>query len=327
MSRVAITGGLSYTGRYLAKLLLDEGHSVVSLSRRRVPIAPAPLTDADLRKVAVKPLDFSDDKELRASLDGCDALVCTYFIRFAMDGDSHAAAAERVGKLFRIARQVGVKRVVFTSHTHASEDSPYPYLANKAKACRMLRETGLPSYAIARPCGVFGDTAGESILMNNAAWVLRRVPLVLLPGDGSARFQPIHVRDFAELLRDLAGLGPNGAGSDAQERDACGPDAPTSRELFSHIATSVGSPAFVGAGGSLLSTKLVTTLSKPIDWYTGDVLLDQDDLDFLNNGLTVADDPTDPAIKKRRSLMDWISSVGPSLGNEYVSSVARYYKV
>eukprot|EP00405_Crypthecodinium_cohnii_P054573 CAMPEP_0206625602 /NCGR_PEP_ID=MMETSP0325_2-20121206/64836_1 /ASSEMBLY_ACC=CAM_ASM_000347 /TAXON_ID=2866 /ORGANISM="Crypthecodinium cohnii, Strain Seligo" /LENGTH=307 /DNA_ID=CAMNT_0054149823 /DNA_START=334 /DNA_END=1256 /DNA_ORIENTATION=- len=301
MSRVAITGGLSYTGRYLAKLLLDEGHSVVSLSRRRVPIAPAPLTDADLRKVAVKPLDFSDDKELRASL---------------------TAATLWCAPTSSVARQVGVKRVVFTSHTHASEDSPYPYLANKAKACRMLRETGLPSYAIARPCGVFGDTAGESILMNNAAWVLRRVPLVLLPGDGSARFQPIHVRDFAELLRDLAGLGPNGAGSDAQERDACGPDAPTSRELFSHIATSVGSPAFVGAGGSLLSTKLVTTLSKPIDWYTGDVLLDQDDLDFLNNGLTVADDPTDPAIKKRRSLMDWISSVGPSLGNEYVSSVA-----
>ncbi len=45
----------------------------------------------------------------------------------------------------------------------------------------MLRRAGV-SYAIARPCGIFGDTAKQSILMNNAAWVLRRSPLFLLAG-------------------------------------------------------------------------------------------------------------------------------------------------
>ena len=39
--------------------------------------------------------------------------------------------------------------------------------------------------------------------MNNAAWVLRRTPLFLLPGDGAGRFQPVHVHDMAELMLDL----------------------------------------------------------------------------------------------------------------------------
>ena len=39
--------------------------------------------------------------------------------------------------------------------------------------------------------------------MNNAAWVLRRSPLFLLAGDGSHRFQPVHVRDIAELMEEL----------------------------------------------------------------------------------------------------------------------------
>lgn len=55
------------------------------------------------------------------------------------------------------------------------------------------------SYAVARPCGIFGDSASESILMNNAAWVLKRSPLFLLAGDGMQRFQPIHVSTLGKF--------------------------------------------------------------------------------------------------------------------------------
>jgi len=159
--------------------------------------------------------------------------------------------------------------------------------------------------------------------MNNAAWVLRRVPVSLLAGDGRQRFQPIHVRDMADLLLEL-GL-PGADGLVAQERDACGPDALEAGELFRHIAKSVGSRSMVVAPG-FLSTRVVTALTKPIDWVTGDILLDRDDLDLLCSGLTVADDPSDPAILKRRSLRAWLEEVGPTLGKEYVSSVKRYYQ-
>lgn len=34
----------------------------------------------------------------------------------------------------------------------------------------------------------------------------------------------------------------------------------------------------------VLSTGLVTRLTQPINWYTGDILLDKDDLDLLCSG-------------------------------------------
>jgi len=323
-ARVAVTGAFSYSGRYLTKLLLDGGHTVVSLSGRQTPLAPAPLSKADAARVEARPLDFSDEIGLGRSLEGCEVLWCTYWIRFAIGGDTHDAAAGRCAKLFELARQAGVRRVVFTSHTQASEESPYAYIAGKAKAASALRACGLPSYAIARPCGIFGDTPSESILMNNAAWVLRKLPLFLLAGDGSHRFQPIHVRDMAELLLELGGLG-NSVLPPCEERDACGPDAPTASELFTHIGRCVGSRALVSAPG-VLSTRAVTTLSKPIDWLTGDIMLDSDDLDLLCSGLTVADNPADPSIARRRSLLKWLEDVGPELGREYISSVQRYYR-
>ncbi|CAE8715387.1 unnamed protein product [Polarella glacialis] len=138
---------------------------------------------------------------------------------------------------------------------------------------------------------------------------------------------------MAQLLYDLgrltetdAGAG-DGLGSRSrpnEEKDACGPDAPTSLELFKHLGRAVGARGAVLAPG-FLPTRLITKLTKPIDWWTGDVLLDGDDLDLLGSGLTVAEDPDDLAIRSRRSLMSWIEQVAPTLGNEYVSSVRRYY--
>lgn len=320
MPRAAVTGAFSYTGRYLTRLLLDSGHSVVNLSSRSVPISSATVNFSakDLERIETRPLNFNEGVELGRSLQGCDVLYCTYFIRFAMGGDSHAKAAARLAGLFQLAKEASVRKVVFSSHTHASEDSAFPYIANKARAAASLRSCGI-DYGIVRPCGIFGDTAHESILMNNAAWVLRRTPLFLLAGTGEHRFQPVHVRDMASLMLEL---GTSSAA--AEERDACGPDAPTALELFSAIGAAVGSRAFVKAPG--LPSKAVTLMTQPINWCTGDILLDTDDIDLLCSGLTVADNPSDAAIAGRRSLLEWLQEAGPELGQEYVSSVKRYYK-
>ena len=75
-----------------------------------------------------------------------------------------------------------------------------------------------------------------------------------------------------------------------------------------------------------LPTNVVTKLSKPIDLFTGDVLLDTNDLDLLCDNLTFANNPDDPKIIERRSLVSWLNSVGSTLGKDYISSVKRYYK-
>jgi NADH dehydrogenase len=176
------------------------------------------------------------------------------------------------------------------------------------------------NYSIVRPCGIFGDKPVESILMNNAAWVMRRTPLFLLAGNGGEVFQPVHVRDMAKLMGDLG----KSKDTTGEEMDACGPDAPTALELFRRLNGSVGGRGFVVPSG--LPTRVIGAMTKPIDWLTGDVLLDTDDLDLLSSGLTTANEPSDPLIKGRRSLFQWIDEVKDELGQEYVSSIQRYYK-
>ena len=87
-----------------------------------------------------------------------------------------APTAANCARLWEAAKRAGVQKIVMASHTRTSVDSPFPYIAGKATAEAALRDSGV-NYAIVRPCGIFGDTAAESILMNNAAWVLRPRPV------------------------------------------------------------------------------------------------------------------------------------------------------
>lgn len=294
---------------------------MVNLSERTVPVAESPLSQYDVQQLSLarRSVSWSDVTATAHLLEGCETLFVTHWVRF-VDNQAHELAVEQCRTLFEAAKAAGVQKVVFTSHTHATLASPYPYIAAKARAAELLRKSGL-GYAIVRPCGIFGDTPEESILLNNASWVLRRVPLFLTAGDGSHRFQPIHVRDMAMLMFDL-GTSLNTTG---EEVDACGPDKPTALELFCGLRDAIGAVASVIPVRNFLSTKSITRLTQPVNWLTGDVLLDADELDLLCSGLTVAEYPNDPRISSRRSLFDWIDAQADHLGRRYISSIQRYY--
>ena len=139
-SRVAITGALSFTGRYLATHLLDRNlaSSVVNLSSRKIPISSHNLHQGHLDRMTSHELCFDDPIRLSRALEGVNALFCTYWIRFARDGDTHSRAADRCRVLFECARDAGVKKIVFTAHTGMSLDSPFPYIAGKVSEQRMM---------------------------------------------------------------------------------------------------------------------------------------------------------------------------------------------
>lgn len=135
MSKAAITGALSFTGRYLATHLLDNGlaSTIINLSDRKHPISSHNLSKDHMEKIISKPLAFHDPSKLTRSLENVDVLYCTYWIRFARDGDNHMKAAERCKLLFQCARSAGVKKVVFSAHTGLSLDSPFQYITGKVR--------------------------------------------------------------------------------------------------------------------------------------------------------------------------------------------------
>ena len=194
--RAAVTGVFSYSGRFIAEELLARGWEVTALGRGR-PLAADPLA----ARVRFRPLLLDDEPAMASSLSDCEVLLNTYWIRFERGGATFAEAIDRSRRLFRAARTAGVQRIVHLSVSNAAPDSPFPYFRSKAAVEDALAQSGL-SNAVLRPTLIFGGR--QEILVNNIAWLLRRLPVFLLPDGGRAHVQPVAVHDLAAAAADLA---------------------------------------------------------------------------------------------------------------------------
>jgi NADH dehydrogenase len=185
-----VTGALGYSGKYIAKRLLEAGLDVRTItdSYNR----PNPFGEA----VRAYPFNFDRPELLIESLRGAEVLYNTYWVRYNHEKlFSYSTAVNNTLTLFDAAKKAGVKRIVHVSITNPSEDSPLEYFSGKARLERALGESGM-SHAILRPAVFFGM---EDMLINNIAWSLRNFPVFGVFGDGGYKLQPIHVMDMAEL--------------------------------------------------------------------------------------------------------------------------------
>ena len=120
-----VTGAFSYTGRYVARRLLDEGVGVRTLTRN------PDRRDLFGGLVPAAPLDFSDPDGLRRSMQGAGVLYNTYWVRFGRGRTSFEQAVENSTALFDDAAQAGVGRIVHFSVANASSKSRLPYSRGK----------------------------------------------------------------------------------------------------------------------------------------------------------------------------------------------------
>src|SRR2546427_11965834 len=85
--------------------------------------------------------------------------------------------------------------------------SPYPYLRSKGEGEALVTGSGI-SHVVLQPSLLFGE--GDDFFPRLAFSLL--FPVVPVPGDGKARFQPIHVDDIAQALvaaverREISGV-------------------------------------------------------------------------------------------------------------------------
>ena len=303
LSNCVVTGAFGYTGRYIARALLERGAAVRTITGR--PDRPSPFGD----RVEAHPFSFDDPEALTRTLAGADVLFNTYWVRFARGGLTHERAVRNIEAMLRCAREAGVRRVVHVSITNASADSALPYFRGKALAERAVRESGL-SYAILRPALTFGP---EDILLNNIAWLARRFPVLPVPGDGVYGVQPVFVEDLAELAVRAAGQG------DDLEVDAVGPEAPGYEEMVWMIARAVGArcrlvrvPRWMAMAGAGLIGVMVR-----------DVVLTRDEIEGLTAGLLVSRSRAEPPCPTR--LSDWLEGAAHRLGRRWASEIARHY--
>ena len=177
---------------------------------------------------------FDDPAALARSLEGVSTLYNTFWVRFDHGKTSFANAIESSRMLFFAARRAGVQRIVHVSITNPSLESPLPYFRGKALVEYALAQSGVP-YSIVRPTWIFGGE--RDVLANNIAWILRRMPVFALPGDGAYPVQPVHVEDLARICIDAG----NATGDIVI--DAAGPETMPFRDLVALVRAAVGTSA------------------------------------------------------------------------------------
>jgi len=296
-----VTGAFSYSGRFVAPLLLERGRNVRTLTNHPKPGDPlAP-------RIATYGLNFEDAEGLVASLKGADTLYNTYWVRAPHGSLTHTVAVDNTKRLIEASRRAGVRRIVQTSIANPTA-SITSYYRGKAALEDAVRSSGL-SYAIVRPTLLFGE---GDVLINNIAWLLRHLPVFAIPGNGRYRLQPMHVGDHARLLVEV--------GSQAVDVivDSAGPEIFTFDELIDLLRRAmnvrtlvVHTPPVLALAGAMLAGRLV-----------GDMLLTRDELNDLMDDILVSHEPP----RGTTRLTDWLPLHRDEVGRRYASELKRHYR-
>ncbi len=298
----AVTGAFGYSGKYIARRLLDAGHQVISLTNSLH--RPNPFGE----RVKAYPFNFDNPARLAESLQGVSVLYNTYWVRFNYTTFKHSIAVENTLKLFAAAKQAGVARIVHVSITNPDENSRLEYFSGKGRLERALIESGI-SYAILRPTVLFGK---EDILINNIAWAMRHLPVFGTFGDGKYRLQPIFVDDLAALMVE------QGAKRDNVIINAIGPETFTYRDLAQTIGDIIGArkpvigvPPEIGYWAGWV-----------IGQWMGDVMVTHAEIEGLMSDLLYVDTPPTGTTR----LTTWAKENASTLGVRYASELARRKK-
>jgi len=295
----AVTGAFGYSGKYIAQRLLDKRLPVITLTNsihRENPFG---------KNIKAYPFNFNAPEKLVQALSNVAVLYNTYWVRFNYKLFAHADAVKNTIALFDAAKAAGVKRLIHISITNPSEDSHLEYFSGKAKLEKYLQESGI-SYAILRPTVLFGK---EDILINNIAWILRKLPAFAVFGDGQYKLQPIYVDDLAKIAVE------QGEKAENVVINAIGPETFTYKKLVEAIGERIGIKRPI----LTMSPTLGYIMGMIIGKLVGDIMITREEIEGLMEDLLYVN--ATPTGTTR--LTDWIKEHSNTLGRKYTSELAR----
>ena len=199
-------------------------------------------------------------------------------------------------------------RIIHLSVSHADIQSPLPYYAGKARVENILADSGIP-HSILRPTLIFGE---EELLVGNITWLLKKMPVFVIAGDGKYRLQPIFVKDLAQLaLRESQKNGD-------RVINAAGPEVFKYIELIELLSEIVKSKALLIKAPPWLALALAKLLSL----FLRDVLLTKDELEgLIEEHLYIGPDYIEGS-----QFSDWAKENAHLLGGHYSNELARHHQ-
>jgi len=217
--RVLVTGGSGFLGGCTIPELCRRGHTVVALARSaraadRISALGAEPVTGDIDNAASLEAAFLDAK--------ADALV-----NLASLGFGHAQP------IVAATEQAGLVRAVFVSTTAIFTGLNAPSKAVRVSAEQIIRGSAL-DWTIVRPTMIYGGPGDRNL--SRLLALLRRMPVVPLPGGGTRMQQPVHVADLASAIATVIER-PAAIG---QAYEVAGPAPVTFADLIRQAGVAVG---------------------------------------------------------------------------------------
>lgn len=196
MKSLMITGATGFIGRSLLRQLAPAKYEhVYCLGRTPSAAAESHAPPDGFRFIKG---DLCEPEAYADYLAGCESVVHLAATTGKAARDEYFKVnTEGTRLLVEECRRRGVRNFLYVSTIAVKypDKTRYYYAQSKEQGERVVRDSGL-NYTIVRPTIVIGAGA--------AAWAalsaIARKPVILLPGDGTARIQPIYIEDLVRGL-------------------------------------------------------------------------------------------------------------------------------
>jgi uncharacterized protein YbjT (DUF2867 family) len=212
---ILVTGATGKNGVEIIKRLSGKGKSVRAMVHS---LNGFPSNTPNVEFLAA---DFDDAASLRKVLDGVD--------RAFLVTNSSERVEERQLRFVDVARDAGVKHIVYLSQLHAAKDSPLRFLRYHAVVEEALRSSGM-AYTNLRP----------NLYMQGLLMIGRSIASEgrFFAPAGECRVSVVDVRDIAAV----AGAALTESGHEAKTYDLTGPEALTHAEMATKLSEALNRP-------------------------------------------------------------------------------------
>lgn len=226
--KIAVIGATGFVGSHLVPHLVERGHEVIAVSRtgRRL----ARWGDG----VEPRAADVTRD-DLVEALTGAEAAVHLVAIPRETGGRRFDEVnVHGTARVVDAAKRIGLRRLVHLSVLGVIDDPKLAYLRSKARAEAAVRESSL-DWVVLRPSLLFGEGDGFfNLVKTTLRWWSPGI--VVIPGRGDTRFQPLSVDDLAIAIEKCL--------TDADRRGSIyeigGPTWMTYREIVDAVMAATG---------------------------------------------------------------------------------------
>lgn len=187
---ILVTGGNGYVASYTIEQLKKSSNEAIRVLVRKA----AHSEKLRQRGVEVVVGDVTDLASLKRACAGVDKIIHLA----AVNRDKGNVTMQRVNaegtiNVVEAAKAAGVKHIVNVVGLGADAERPYPLASTQGIGVDYIINSGIP-YTILEASVIFG--AGDEFL-NTLAGLARIPPVMVVPGDGQSRFQPIAAQDVA----------------------------------------------------------------------------------------------------------------------------------